>query len=470
MKKFLLYLLFALNLSAIIYLWATGSHYYLTAGGSSGLIIAFGRLAGLLMEFFILLQLVLIGRITFVEQQFGHDRLNQLHRWIGYGIAIFLLSHPLLLTLGYSQLSEISFIAQFTNFIKNWEDVFKALVAVFLFIGVIISSVVIVKKRLRYETWYFTHLLMYVAIALAFGHQTNSGDMSAGSAMYYWLTINFLVFGLILLYRWLAPFYRFFLHRFYIHKVVQETVDVFSIYLKGKNLIAYKFLPGQFANLSFLQTGMWPAPSLLNNSDITKSNGTQIIDKLFSIFRQIKGAGFTHPFSFSAVPNGEYLRFSIKTSGDFTDKINNLKPSTKVIIDGPLGIFTTNQAKKTKFLLLAGGIGITPIRALAEELDLRKTDAVLLYGCKTENDIVFKNELSALNLKYFILLSQTKNQALGNLLPGRISAEKIKLLAPDFLEREIYLCGPNNMISGVLADLKTLNIPNPQIHYEKFNY
>ncbi|MFA5991479.1 MAG: ferredoxin reductase family protein [Candidatus Doudnabacteria bacterium] len=436
MKKILLYLLFAFNLGAIIFLWTNSSHYYLTAGGGSGLLIAFGRLAGLLMEFFILLQLILIGRITFVEQQFGHDRLNQLHRWVGYGIAIFILGHPLLLTLGYSHLSEVSFIAQFFNFIKNWEDVFKAFLAVFLFIGVIITSIVIVKKRLRYETWHFTHLLMYVAIALAFGHQTNTGDMSAGNAMYYWFTINFLVFGLILFYRWLAPLYRFFLHRFYIDKVVRETADIYSIYLKGKNLARYKFLPGQFANLTFLQSSMW----------------------------------FTHPFSFSAAPNGEYLRFSIKTSGDFTNKISHLKANTKVIIDGPLGVFTAKQAKKTKFLLLAGGIGVTPIRALAQQLAMQKADCVILYGCKTEADIVFKNEFLALNVKHFFLLSQTKNQALGNLLPGRISAEKIKLLAPDFLEREIYLCGPNNMISGVLADLKTLNIPNSQIHYEKFNY
>ncbi len=470
MKKFLLYLLFVCNLTAIIYLWINGSRYYLTAGDGSGLLIAMGRLMGLLAEFFILLQLILVGRITVIEQQFGHDRLNQLHRWVGYSIAIFLLGHPLLLTFGYGQLSQVSFISQFSNFILNWEDVFKAFLALLLFVSVIISSVVIIKKRLRYETWYFTHLLMYVAIALAFGHQTKTADVSEGAAMYYWLTINFTVFGLILVYRWLAPFYRFFLHKFYIEKVVQEAADVYSIYLKGKDLKRYKFLPGQFANLTFLQTGMWPTPPLLNNSDITKSNHTKIVNKLFSIFRQIKGAGFTHPFSFSAAPNGEYLRFSIKTSGDFTDKISRLKANTKVIIDGPLGIFTANQAKNTKFLLLAGGIGITPIRALAEQLVEQKTDCVILYGCKTEKDIVFKNEFIALNLKLFFLLSQTPSLPAGNLLPGRISAEKIKLLAPDYLEREIYLCGPPTMTQSVLADLSTLGVPKSQIHYEKFNY
>lgn len=214
-----------------------------------------------------------------------------------------------------------------------------------------------------------------------------------------------------------------------------EAPDIFSVYLKGKNLGQYKFHPGQFANLTFLQKGMW----------------------------------FTHPFSFSSAPNGNFLRFSIKTSGDFTDKIGQIKPNTKVIIDGPLGIFTLNSAKKNKFLFLAGGIGITPLLALAEQLNEQKADVILLYGCKTEKDTAFKQELSALNLKQYIILSQ-ESPLVEDFLSGRITGEKIKKLVPDFLEREVYLCGPEAMMKAVLADLKTLGFPKQQIHFEKFDY
>lgn len=436
MKKFLIYLLLILNFSAIIYLWLNGtSHYLLASGTSSGQMIAFGRLAGLMAEFFILLQLVLIGRVTFIEQVFGHDKLNRIHRWVGYSIILLFFTHPLLLTFGYSQISEVSFITQFFNFLKNWEDVYKAVLALLLFCGIIGMSVAIVKKRLHYETWYFTHLLMYVAIFLVFGHQIESGDVSRGNALYYWLTVNFTVFGLILLYRWLAPLYRFFIHRFYVERIVLEAPDIFSVYLKGNNLQNYKFHPGQFANLTFLQKHMW----------------------------------FTHPFSFSSTPNGSFLRFSIKASGDFTNQISALKPGTKVIIDGPLGIFTLKTAKKNKFLFLAGGIGITPLLALSEQLNIQKADVILLYGCKTKTDTAFKQELSALNLKQYIILSQ--ESPLGeDFLCGRITGEKIKQLVPDFLSREVYLCGPEAMMKAVLADLKTLGFPKQQVHFEKFNY
>jgi predicted ferric reductase len=436
MKKIAFYLLFSLNLGAIIYLWLSGTSYQLlTSGTQSGILIAFGRLFGLLGEFFILVQLILIGRITFIEQQFGHDRLNQLHRWIGYGMVLFFLGHPLLLTLGYSQISEVSFWSQFLNFLKNWEDVFKAFLAVLLFVGVILTSIVIVKKRLRYETWYFTHLLMYLGVALAFGHQTNTGDLSDGAPLYYWLVFNFVVFGFVLIFRWLRPIYRFYQHRFYIEKVLPETPGVFSIYLKGRELKRYKFYPGQFANLTFLQRGMW----------------------------------FTHPFSFSTAPNGEYLRFSIKASGDFTNKINSLKTGTKVIIDGPLGIFTPAVAITDKFLLIAGGIGITPIRALAEHFVREGKNIFLLYGMKTDQDITFKDELQKLQLKYHFMLSEVI-VAPGGFGQGHINRETIKQQVPDFLERDIYLCGPTPMMTGILTELKSLGMPKKQIHYEKFNY
>lgn len=435
MKKQLLILIFLANLLAIMALWWHGSSILLTAGTQAGLLIALGRLAGLLGEFFILNQLVLIGRVVWVEQLFGHDRLNQVHRWVGYGILIFFLSHPLLLTMGYAQLSETTLGAQFINFLQNWEDVFKALIGLILFFVLTGVSIAIVKKRLRYETWYFSHLAMYAAIGLAFGHQTNSGDMSSGGALYYWLALNFIVFGLLLAFRWLRPFYLFYRHRFYVEKIVAEKSGVHSVYIGGRNLPGFRFRAGQFANLTFLQKGMW----------------------------------FTHPFSFSMAPNGKFLRFSVKASGDFTNKIHKILPGTKLIIDGPLGLFTADQSGRDKFLLIAGGIGITPIRALAESLQQNSKDSVLLYGCKNPDDVVFGDELQTMAPKHHYIFSQN-GIADDPLSSGRIEKNKIINLVPDFKEREIYMCGPIPMMKQLVLEFKALGLPKKQIHFEKFNY
>jgi ferredoxin-NADP reductase len=214
-----------------------------------------------------------------------------------------------------------------------------------------------------------------------------------------------------------------------VEKVVIETHDVQSVYIRGRNLAQYKFEPGQFVNVTFLRRGMW----------------------------------YTHPFSFSAAPNGEYLRLSIKRSGDFTSQIQNLKPGTKVILDGPLGRFTTRAATQSKFLLIAGGIGITPVRSLAEELAATKKDFILLFANKTEGDVVFKTELEQ-------LAPPDRWHNIYSAEGQYVDAAKIKTLAADFMEREVYLCGPPPMLKGVRQVLLDLGLPPKQLHYEIFAY
>lgn len=434
MKKFFIILAGILNFGAICVLWYLGSSSLLAQDELGGKLIALGRLSGLFLEFFILLQLVLISRIGFIEQQFGHDKLNRVHRLGGYLVVWFLILHPALLIFGYGALSGATFFQQLWIFLNHWEDVAKAAIALVLILTAAGASAAIIKKRLRYETWHGVHLLMYLAVALAFGHQINTADVSIGWPLYYWLCLNFFIFGLLLLFRFLRPVYLLFHHKFYIAEIKEEAKDVYSIYIKGNNIDKFKFQPGQFANLTFLSKKMW----------------------------------FSHPFSFSSAPNREFIRFSVKALGDFTGKINSLPLSSKVIIDGPLGIMTKTRASKNKFLLLASGIGITPIFALAEELSLNKKDTILLYGNKTNQDVVFEDDLKKLNIKKYFLLSREKNKT--GFEHGRITMEKIHRLAPDFMEREIYVCGPDEMIASIVADLKNSGLNSGQIHSERFAY
>lgn len=451
-KRLLIYLFGTINLIAIILLWWHHSGSLVTSGTSGDTLIGFGRITGLLGEFFILVELVLIGRITWLEQLFGFDKMNKIHRWIGYGILIFFIGHPLLTVMGYAEHNGVSSISQFIAFLNLGEYV-RGIIGFVLFFVAIFISFPYIRKRFRYETWYFTHLVMYAAIVLVLGHQTfadataitqepalhgftTSGDLSQGLILYYWLVINYGVLALVLLYRFVRPYYLFRKHRFYVEKIVPETKDVYSVYITGRNMDKYTFASGQYANLTFLQKGMW----------------------------------FTHPFSFSSAPNGKYLRFSIKSLGDFTSTISKLKIGTKVVIDGPMGLFVESQAKTTKFLLIAGGIGITPIRALIETLSEKSRDIILLYSSKDKNDIAFKNELEALSIKHHFIISQVIEDEKMSYEKGRIDKEKITRLVPDYLERDIYVCGPTPMMKAVVSHVKELGVPNNQIHFEKFSY
>lgn len=431
-RKTAIFGIFAANLAVILYIWWQGSSMLLD--DTRGTLIAFGRLTGLLLEYFILVQLVLVSRMPFVEQVWGFDNLNKIHRWIGYSLSAFIILHPTLLTVGYAHGREISYLDQFILFLTTWEHVLNAFLGLVILLTVITISIAIIRKKLKYETWHFTHLFIYVAIALLFNHQIATADVSYGWPLNYWLALNFTIFGLLLLYRFARPLYNFSKHRFVIERVVPESHDVYSLYITGRNMERFTFTPGQYINLTFLQRYMW----------------------------------YTHPFSFSSAPNGKYIRVSVKGSGDFTNSIQNLKPGTHVIIDGPLGVFTERMAEKGKFLFIAGGIGITPIRAMIESLSPQEKDMVLLYGNKTEADLVFDRELQTLIPgKVHHVLSQSESEQFEK---GYIDREKIMRLVPDAKEREVYLCGPTVMMQKVAAELMGIGLKKKHIHYEKFAY
>lgn len=436
-KKFCVWFLFLGNIAGILFLWMINSRYYIENPSDGNIYIAFGRLFGLLGELLLLTQLVLVGRIRSIEHLFGFDKLNRIHRWIGYSILGFLLSHPLFLVIGNAWANNVSLISQFADFLANKKDVLLSFFALLIFILIIFLSIPITRHKLRYEVWYFVHLLTYVGIGLALKHQLGTGDLREGGALYYWYVLNFGIFGFVLLFRFLRPLYRYVYFGFRVERVVQESPDTWSLYITGRHMEKFVFESGQYANITILSRTMW----------------------------------YTHPFSFSAAPNGETIRFTIKGLGDYTSKIKDLTPGTPVIIDGPLGLFIRQTAVRDKFLLIAGGIGITPLRAMAETFTHEKKDAVLLYACRTEKDIVFRNEFEGLKASCPLLKT---SYVLGTSTPGfesgLIDKTKVVKLVPDFFDREVFLCGPPPMMKAVAGILRELGFASKYVHFERFSF
>jgi len=179
-----------------------------------------------------------------------------------------------------------------------------------------------------------------------------------------------------------------------------------------------------------------------------------------------KGCWSPHPFSFSAAPNGQFLRLSIKAVGDFTARIRDLRLDTLTLLEGPLGAFTA-AAPHDKYLMVAGGIGITPIRALIESLAEAGRDIVLVYAVRTVNDLVFASELRALSARCHFVLSHSADAA-GAYESGRVDGPMLARLVPDVEDREAFICGPPPMMVAVAAALRTLQVPESSIHCEQF--
>jgi predicted ferric reductase len=420
--------------------WVKGCIPLFSDGFSPGLVfMSLGMLCGLGGGYMILLQFLFVGRMPWLEQTFGLDQLTRLHKDNGKRGIVFIILHVILITFGYALITHQGVIAQFFDLLKNYEDVFNALLGFVLFLIVVGVSLSIVRLRLKYESWYFVHLFVYAAMAFSFGHQFSIGsDLLASKFFYgYWAALYILIFGNHLYFRFIRPIYRFHIHRFIVEQIKRETDQAVSLIIGGKNLRDFPIKAGQFMLLRFFTKGRWWQ---------------------------------SHPFSMSMMPDGNHLRVTVKELGDFTNDVKDIPIGTKVFIDGPYGVFTSANSSRNKILMIAGGIGITPIRSLVEDLAEQKKDIVLLYGNRSEKDIAFAEELTRLAdaHKSFKMVNILSDQPdfLGE--KGIIDVEKIKRLVPDLLEREIFLCGPVLMMDAIVSTLRSLGVSEELIHYEKF--
>ncbi len=438
-QKALLWAFWAANLLIVIGFWASVSGAQLI-GGQIDPFIAFGRLAGLLATFCALTQFVLMGRAGWLEPVFGMDRIARAHRVNGYAAISLMLAHGPLLAIGYGVLTGNSFFAQMLDFELNYPYVIWAAIALLLFVTMVGLSIYIVRKHLKFETWYFVHLLAYLAIALIPFHQLTNGGDFAGNAAFglYWIGLYAFTLLTVVIWRIGRPLYRSLFFRFRVEKVIPEAPRATSVYITGRNLPHFKGKGGQFVLVRFLAKGMWWQE---------------------------------HPFSLSMLPTKDHFRLTIRQLGDFTNMIPDLQPGTKVMISGPHGAFTADLAITNKRLYIAGGVGITPIRALIEEqaATQKPQDAVLLFGNRLESEIIFREELDELGV--------TLNMPIHHVISddpawkgetGFIDQAKLARLVPDITSRDIFLCGPPAMMAGVIASLKALSVPADHIHYERF--
>jgi predicted ferric reductase len=421
----------------ILGFWWSSSGFEITRTASDAF-NGLGRVTGLLGTYLVLWQLLLMGRLPWLEHAFGLERLAVLHKWNGYLTVGLLLAHGIFQTLGY-QLGDGKNVAdQLADFISNYQGLLAAIISLGLFVAIAAASVTIARRHLAYETWYFIHLYTYLAVLLAFSHQLATGVDFVANPIFvaYWWALYVLVVGSLVFFRVVGPLLAYQRHRFRVHAVEKEARGVFSVYVTGRDLDQFGAEAGQFAIWRFLDAKHWWQ---------------------------------AHPFSISAIPDGRRLRITVKDIGDFTNSVHALKRGTPVVIEGPFGKFT-ERPTNPRVLLIAGGIGITPIRPLAEEMARDGFDVQILYRAHDDASLVFKKELDSIarehGVKIGYLLSATDSRRSNG--AAWFTSESMARLVPDIAERVVYVCGPKAMMIAVLSSLERLGVPSHQIRTEVF--
>jgi predicted ferric reductase len=433
------YTVWIANAAAIAVLWWLSSGFEMTHS-SGDAFNGIGRITGLLGTYLVLCQLLLFARTSWLESAFGFERLSVLHRWNGFLSVSLLVAHAAFQTIGYALGDGKDVVAQLADFITRYTGLLGAIAGLGLFITIGAVSITIARRKLSYETWYYIHLYSYVGVALAFTHQVATGVDFVNNPVFvfYWYALYVFVVGSLLLHRFAVPIRSFFRHRFRVQSVQREGRGVFSIYITGRDLDRFGAVAGQFAIWRFLDRERWWQ---------------------------------AHPFSISAVPDGRRLRLTVKNVGDFTRRIHTLRPGTAVLVEGPFGTFV-ERPDADKVLLIAGGIGITPIRPLAEELARDGVDVRLLYRAHSAADLVFKDELETLASRHPIRIDYllTEHGSRKRRQDGWFDPEAMLALVPELKDRVVYICGPAGMTKTVRSTLREIGIEPAQIRTEVFRY
>jgi predicted ferric reductase len=399
-----------------------------------GPLTAAGRLAGFSGTYLMLIMVVLVARLPWLERAAGQDQLVRWHRQVSPWALGLIAAHVLLITLGYAQAAQSGTLREVWVLATSYPDVLAAFVGFGLLVLAGVTSVRLVKRRMRYETWWVVHLYLYLGLALAFAHQLATGVSFIGHPLVrdLWIMIWAATAGMVLAFRVLLPIGRSLRHQLRVVAVRPEAPGVVSVICRGRRLDRLPVSGGQFLLWRFLTRDLWWQ---------------------------------AHPYSLSALPSGNYLRITIKGLGDQSHAAAWLRPGTRVAIEGPYGAFTSHAARSEAVLLVGAGVGITPLRAMLEDLPSR-TDVVVLLRASTVNDLIHRWEVAE-------LVAQRGGrvyEVVGPRHQVRFDARTLSRIVPDISARDVYVCGPDGFSSEVARSVRRLRVSSEQIHIEAFGF
>ncbi len=442
-----------LSVVAVVALWLRDGGVQAIAD-PGGVATTFGRLTGLVAADLLLVQVLLMARIPWMERAWGQDVLTRRHRLVGFASFHLMLAHVMLITIGYAQSAKAGLLSEAWALTTTYPGMLLAVGGTAALILVVATSLRAARRRLRYESWHLIHLYAYLGVGLALPHQlwTGADFLTSPVASVFWWGLWGTAAGAIVLFRLALPIARSAYHGMSVQAVVPEGPGLVSVVIRGRHLDRMGLHPGQYFHWRFLERPGW-----------TRAN----------------------PYSVSGMPRADRLRITARTDGDGGRRLTRLRPGVPVMVEGPYGSMTPHRRRQRDVLLIAAGVGITPMRGLAEQIGLesaapgrsgyRSPSVVLLHRISRPADAIFGSELAELarycDLRVVHLVGARSPD--GSWLPGPHPGNArtaLRQMVPDIGDRAIYLCGPPGWTTSVIRTLRQLRIPASAIHREEFGW
>ncbi|MET7399328.1 ferredoxin reductase family protein [Dactylosporangium sp. NPDC005572] len=402
---------------------------------------SWGLLTGLVSWHLMVLQVMMLARIPWVERAWGHDLLTHRHRWVGFVSFWLMIAHVVAYMIERSMRGTPVLTAWWQLFVlDSW--MLWATAGTVLIIVVVVLSLRAARRRMRYEPWHLLHLYAYLGMALALPHELADGsDFHTTWAQAYWWTWYLGSLAAILAFRIGLPIWRSVRHRLRVAAVDVEAPGVVSVHVTGRHLHRMRTRSGQFF-----------------------------------IWRFRDGPGWTrgNPYTISAAPTNDRLRVTIQAVGDGSERAARLRPGTPVYIEGPYGTMTAERRRHPHALFVAAGVGITPIRALLEDMPYAPGEATLIYRYSDQQHAIFLPELDELAARRGVIVHYLPGarrgdgswQAAG--VGSHDDATALRRLVPQIADADVFVCGPPRWITSVKAAARQSGADRADLHSEDF--
>ncbi len=396
-----------------------------------------GRALGLIAAVLMLTQVTLVARVPFVEKVLGHDRAVAAHTSLGKFAVIAMLAHAgIIVAMTAYHAGMPVWQASIELGTSAWY-LAAAQIALGAFLVVLATSIAIVRRRWRYETWHAVHLLTYIGIAAAVPHQFLEGSTfrNGGAAWWFWFAIYVVAFGSVVVFRLVVPAVRAARGGLRVESVLSEPGGATSVRVSGPDVARLRVEPGQFLLWRFLDAGRWRA---------------------------------AHPFTVSDLAS-DGLRLTARPAGDGSAALATLEPGTRVVVEGPFGVFTQRARTKPGAVLVAAGIGITPVRALLSGWTPADGEVDVIWRVRALDEAPLRDEVvtlaKAAGARLHIL-----DGARGAGWAARGSDATLAGLVSDVAERDVYICGPGRWADAVEDDARASGVARESVHREAFGF
>ena len=403
------------------------SEYHL----SGGLAMFLGSFTGMAGTYLALIMVVLASRMPALERVLGQNGVIHWHRRLAPWPIVLIAAHAVLLTLAYAESAKTGVLHEAGAIVNTFPHMLTATIALGIMVGIGLISIRQIRVRIPRENWWLIHLLMYVALVLAFAHELVLGPsfVKHPFAQVSWIAAWSLAAATVLVYRVGFPVYRSLRHRLRVAEVKPEGPGVVSIILEGRQLDRLVIAGGQFFEWRFMTRGMWWQ---------------------------------AHPFTVSALPQAPYLRLTVQGAGDFTRALAQVKVGTSVGIEGPYGAFTVFAGKANRVLLIAGGVGVTAARSLLEDLPVKSRPVVVLRA-RTDDDLLLDDEVEE--------LVRHRKGTLHRLIGSRqvVPLNSIVKLVPDMAKRDVFISGSESFVRDAVAMALRAGVPSHALHQEAYS-